>query len=99
MFPCKQVFRLAANTPVYLDESSVSDTGVVSTRSVLASSVSLPDASLFDLKNLLEAKVDLKSVPCRVISSSVPSFDSIGTKEEVEQLTKNSVSNSNKENN
>lgn len=83
MFPSKQIFQHASFNPVYLMESVVNDDGVVVAKVVPASSVLLPETDLFDLKKMIDAKVDLKKVPCRVITSSVPSFDSIGTKDEL----------------
>lgn len=62
-------------TNIMCDVVSVdATTGVMSTRSVPARDVPpLPDFEKFALDKLLDAKVDLKQVPCRVLHEK--SFD------------------------
>lgn len=62
-------------TNIMCDVISVDDTtGVMSVRSVPACDVPpLPDFEIFALDKLLDAKVDLKQVPCRVLHDK--SFD------------------------
>lgn len=68
-FKVRQRCLSAPFSPIMCDVVSIDDTtGVMSTRCVPACDVPpLPDFEKFALDKLLDAKVDLKQVPCRVI--------------------------------
>lgn len=92
MFRCKQFFKPSAYNPIFCLQETVSPEGVLSSSYVRAEKLKpLPDASLFDLETMLKAKVPLEQLNCKLIPTSKPSFDSVGTAAEIEGSNKKAV--------
>ena len=69
-FRCKQKVKLASYVPVVAFDSETNKNGEVVMVNVDQSKIKLPDAELFDLKNQLEAGVDMEEVNSKVMSTN-----------------------------
>lgn len=76
-FRCRQKFRIAKCQNVVEPEQVTLESGEVVTQNKDLGKEKLPDPELFDLKNQIEAGVDMEEVNSKVLRSSKVSADSI----------------------
>lgn len=69
-FRCRQYIRLSHCTPVIAHEQTTLESGEVVTKPNDLGQEKLPDAELFDLKNQLNAGIDLEEVNSKVLKPS-----------------------------
>ena len=68
-FRCRQKYNMAFGTSVYEAEEVTLPSGEIQTVMVDVSEKTMPDPVLFDLKNQLEAGIDIEEVNSKVLKS------------------------------
>ena len=91
MFRRKQILSLSPSFIIYEPEEHFNNDGELITESV-AQNKTLPNPEMFDLKNMLDAGIDIEETSSKVIGAKSVNADNV-----VRKYTKKSESSNNEE--